>query len=46
MSEAAARLGRRDADMALAREVIAIARGERPTPEMPIDYSEESGDTR
>ncbi|MFC7330247.1 undecaprenyldiphospho-muramoylpentapeptide beta-N-acetylglucosaminyltransferase [Marinactinospora rubrisoli] len=37
MSEAAARLGRRDADVELAREVMAIARGDRPTPEMPID---------
>ena len=36
MSEAAARMGRRDADMALAREVMAIARGDRPTPEMPL----------
>ncbi|MDA0567038.1 undecaprenyldiphospho-muramoylpentapeptide beta-N-acetylglucosaminyltransferase [Streptomonospora sp. S1-112] len=36
MSEAAARMGRRDADMELAREVIAIARGERPAPEPPI----------
>ncbi|MDA2808248.1 undecaprenyldiphospho-muramoylpentapeptide beta-N-acetylglucosaminyltransferase [Nocardiopsis suaedae] len=30
MSEAASRMGRRDADMELAREVMAIARGDRP----------------
>ncbi|MFE3457263.1 undecaprenyldiphospho-muramoylpentapeptide beta-N-acetylglucosaminyltransferase [Nocardiopsis aegyptia] len=36
MSEAAARMGRRDADEALAREVLAIARGDNPTPEIPI----------
>ncbi|CAL9402516.1 UDP-N-acetylglucosamine--N-acetylmuramyl-(pentapeptide) pyrophosphoryl-undecaprenol N-acetylglucosamine transferase [Nocardiopsis dassonvillei] len=36
MSEAAARMGRRDADMELAREVMAIARGDRPTPELPV----------
>ncbi|MBV2362496.1 undecaprenyldiphospho-muramoylpentapeptide beta-N-acetylglucosaminyltransferase [Streptomonospora nanhaiensis] len=36
MSEAASRMGRRDADMELAREVMAIARGERPAPEPPI----------
>ncbi|GAA3975976.1 undecaprenyldiphospho-muramoylpentapeptide beta-N-acetylglucosaminyltransferase [Thermobifida alba] len=46
MSEAAARLGRRDADMALAREVIAVATGDRSGVDMPIDYSEEPGDTR
>ncbi|MUL40838.1 undecaprenyldiphospho-muramoylpentapeptide beta-N-acetylglucosaminyltransferase [Streptomonospora sp. PA3] len=35
MSEAASRMGRRDADMELAREVLAVARGERgdPAPE-------------
>ncbi len=36
MSEAAARMGRRDADMELAREVMAIARGDRATPELPV----------
>ncbi|WP_444963092.1 undecaprenyldiphospho-muramoylpentapeptide beta-N-acetylglucosaminyltransferase [Nocardiopsis sp. M1B1] len=42
MSEAAARMGRRDADMELAREVTAIARGDKPTPDMPV--SEDDGD--
>ena len=37
MSEAAARMGRRDADEALAREVLAIARGDNPTPELPLN---------
>ncbi|GAA3743134.1 undecaprenyldiphospho-muramoylpentapeptide beta-N-acetylglucosaminyltransferase [Salinactinospora qingdaonensis] len=41
MSEAATRMGRRDADEELAREVMAIARGETPTPEVPIDDPEE-----
>lgn len=41
MSEAAARMGRRDADMALAREVAAIARGDKPTPEMPLSDDDE-----
>jgi UDP-N-acetylglucosamine--N-acetylmuramyl-(pentapeptide) pyrophosphoryl-undecaprenol N-acetylglucosamine transferase len=42
MSEAAARMGRRDADMELAREVTAIARGDKPTPDMPVP--EDDGD--
>ncbi|MBR8741565.1 undecaprenyldiphospho-muramoylpentapeptide beta-N-acetylglucosaminyltransferase [Nocardiopsis sp. MG754419] len=42
MSEAAARMGRRDADMELAREVAAIARGDKPTPDMPLP--EDDGD--
>ncbi|MFL1376913.1 MULTISPECIES: undecaprenyldiphospho-muramoylpentapeptide beta-N-acetylglucosaminyltransferase [unclassified Nocardiopsis] len=52
MSEAAARMGRRDADMELAREVAAIARGDRPTPEMPVtddgddDYYDDGKDAR
>ncbi|MDT0301153.1 undecaprenyldiphospho-muramoylpentapeptide beta-N-acetylglucosaminyltransferase [Streptomonospora wellingtoniae] len=40
MSEAASRMGRRDADMELAREVLAIARGERGDPEPEVDESE------
>lgn len=36
MSEAAARMGRRDADDELAREVMAIARGDKPTPDVPV----------
>ncbi|QRN79419.1 MAG: UDP-N-acetylglucosamine--N-acetylmuramyl-(pentapeptide) pyrophosphoryl-undecaprenol N-acetylglucosamine transferase, partial [Nocardiopsis sp. BM-2018] len=36
MSEAAARMGRREADTELAREVLAIARGDKPTPELPL----------
>ena len=40
MSEAAARMGRRDADTELAREVMAIARGDKPTPEMPLPEDE------
>ncbi|GAB3205815.1 undecaprenyldiphospho-muramoylpentapeptide beta-N-acetylglucosaminyltransferase [Marinactinospora thermotolerans] len=44
MSEVAAKMGRRDADMELAREVMAIARGDRPTPEMPIDDSDDDLD--
>ncbi|MEU0489669.1 undecaprenyldiphospho-muramoylpentapeptide beta-N-acetylglucosaminyltransferase [Nocardiopsis sp. NPDC006139] len=42
MSEAAARMGRRDADMELAREVMAVARGDRPAPEVPV--AEDDGD--
>lgn len=42
MSEAAARMGRRDADDELAREVMAIARGDKPTPDMPV--SDDIGD--
>lgn len=42
MSEAAARMGRRDADAELAREVMAIARGDKPTPELPLP--EDDGD--
>ncbi|GAA1120778.1 undecaprenyldiphospho-muramoylpentapeptide beta-N-acetylglucosaminyltransferase [Nocardiopsis composta] len=44
MSEAAASMGRRDADMELAREVMAIARGERQS-EMPAvpDSDDEDG---
>lgn len=41
MSEAAANMGRRQADMELAREVLAIARGDRPTPEVEIDESDD-----
>lgn len=47
MSEAASRMGRRDADMELAREVMAIARGDKPTPEMHVfedDLDEEFQD--
>jgi len=47
MSEAASRMGRRDADMELAREVMAIARGEKPTPDMHVsedDLDEEFED--
>ncbi|MGW5875844.1 undecaprenyldiphospho-muramoylpentapeptide beta-N-acetylglucosaminyltransferase [Nocardiopsis terrae] len=40
MSEAAARMGRRDADTELAREVMAIARGDKPTPELPLPEDE------
>ncbi len=40
MSEAASRMGRRQADTELAREVLAIARGDRPTPEVEIDESD------
>ncbi|MFV2197348.1 MULTISPECIES: undecaprenyldiphospho-muramoylpentapeptide beta-N-acetylglucosaminyltransferase [unclassified Nocardiopsis] len=53
MSEAAARMGRRDADTALAREVLAIARGDKPTPDMPISdddadeaYTDDGKDAR
>ena len=42
MSEAAGRMGRRDADMELAREVMAVARGDKPTPDMPLP--EDDGD--
>lgn len=42
MSEAAGRMGRRDADMELAREVMAIARGDKPTPDMQLP--EDDGD--
>ncbi|WP_017572709.1 undecaprenyldiphospho-muramoylpentapeptide beta-N-acetylglucosaminyltransferase [Nocardiopsis halotolerans] len=42
MSEAAARMGRRDADRELAREIMAIARGDKPTPDMPV--AEDDGD--
>lgn len=42
MSEAASRMGRRDADVELAREVMAIARGDKPTPDMPV--SDDIGD--
>ncbi|ASU83420.1 undecaprenyldiphospho-muramoylpentapeptide beta-N- acetylglucosaminyltransferase [Nocardiopsis gilva YIM 90087] len=44
MSEAAAKMGRRDADEALAREVMAIARG-GSVPETPIDddFEDENG---
>ncbi|MBB4930948.1 UDP-N-acetylglucosamine--N-acetylmuramyl-(pentapeptide) pyrophosphoryl-undecaprenol N-acetylglucosamine transferase [Lipingzhangella halophila] len=41
MSEAASHMGRRQADMELAREVLAIARGDRDTPEVPVDESDE-----
>ncbi|WP_304454230.1 undecaprenyldiphospho-muramoylpentapeptide beta-N-acetylglucosaminyltransferase [Nocardiopsis sp. YSL2] len=44
MSEAAARMGRRDADEALAREVLAIARGDNPTPEIPIQDDDADDD--
>jgi UDP-N-acetylglucosamine--N-acetylmuramyl-(pentapeptide) pyrophosphoryl-undecaprenol N-acetylglucosamine transferase len=44
MSEAAARMGRRDADEALAREVLAIARGDNPTPELPINEDDAEED--
>ncbi|MDA8369932.1 MAG: undecaprenyldiphospho-muramoylpentapeptide beta-N-acetylglucosaminyltransferase [Nocardiopsaceae bacterium] len=44
MSEAAAKMGRRDADMELAREVMAIARGDRPTPDLPVDDSDDDDD--
>ncbi|GHD15285.1 undecaprenyldiphospho-muramoylpentapeptide beta-N-acetylglucosaminyltransferase [Nocardiopsis kunsanensis] len=40
MSESASRMGRRDADMELAREVMAIARGDKPTPEMHVSEDE------
>ena len=40
MSEAASRMGRRDADMELAREVMAIARGDKPTPDMHVSEDE------
>ncbi len=53
MSEAASRMGRRDADMELAREVMAIARGDKPTPDMPLpdddgyeDYYDDGKDAR
>lgn len=55
MSEAASRMGRRDADVELAREVMAIARGDKPTPELPLDdtddedasgYTDDGKDTR
>ncbi|SIO86504.1 undecaprenyldiphospho-muramoylpentapeptide beta-N-acetylglucosaminyltransferase [Nocardiopsis sp. JB363] len=42
MSEAAGRMGRRDADMELAREVMAVARGDKPTPDMQLP--EDDGD--
>ncbi|MDE3720259.1 undecaprenyldiphospho-muramoylpentapeptide beta-N-acetylglucosaminyltransferase [Nocardiopsis sp. N85] len=45
MSEAAARMGRRDADMELAREVAAIARGDRPSPEIPVPEDDNGDDT-
>ncbi|MDT0327243.1 undecaprenyldiphospho-muramoylpentapeptide beta-N-acetylglucosaminyltransferase [Nocardiopsis lambiniae] len=45
MSEAAARMGRRDADMELAREVAAIARGDRPSPELPVPEDDNGDDT-
>ncbi|TDQ52601.1 undecaprenyldiphospho-muramoylpentapeptide beta-N-acetylglucosaminyltransferase [Actinorugispora endophytica] len=41
MSEATSTMGRRDADMALAREVVAIATGDRSGVEMPIDDSDD-----
>ncbi|RNL86445.1 undecaprenyldiphospho-muramoylpentapeptide beta-N-acetylglucosaminyltransferase [Halostreptopolyspora alba] len=41
MSEAATNMGRRQADVELAREVLAIARGDRPTPEVEIDESDD-----
>ncbi|GAA3759289.1 UDP-N-acetylglucosamine--N-acetylmuramyl-(pentapeptide) pyrophosphoryl-undecaprenol N-acetylglucosamine transferase [Spinactinospora alkalitolerans] len=44
MSEAAAKMGRRDADADLAREVMAIARGEKATPKMPVDDSDDGLD--
>ena len=44
MSEASARMGRRDADMELAREVMAIARGERPAQDTPIADDGEDDD--
>ncbi|WP_046470823.1 undecaprenyldiphospho-muramoylpentapeptide beta-N-acetylglucosaminyltransferase [Allosalinactinospora lopnorensis] len=44
MSEAAAKMGRRAADMELAREVLAIARGDQPTPEVPVDEAEDDGE--
>lgn len=53
MSETASRMGRRDADMELAREVMAIARGEKPTPEMHVsdddldeEFEDDGKDTR
>ena len=53
MSEAASRMGRRDADMELAREVMAIARGDKPTPEMHVseddldeDFQDDGKDAR
>lgn len=41
MSEAASRMGRRDADMDLAREVAAIARGDKPTPDVPAETGDD-----
>ncbi|MDA2810739.1 undecaprenyldiphospho-muramoylpentapeptide beta-N-acetylglucosaminyltransferase [Nocardiopsis sp. RSe5-2] len=45
MSEAASRMGRRDADMELAREVMAIARGDRPADDgsVPDDDDDDDG---
>lgn len=42
MSETASAMGRRHADMELAREVRAIATGERATPDMPVSEDDES----
>lgn len=44
MSEAASRMGRREADMELAREVMAIARGDRPGGEVPVADDDDDDD--
>ncbi|WP_017540439.1 MULTISPECIES: undecaprenyldiphospho-muramoylpentapeptide beta-N-acetylglucosaminyltransferase [Nocardiopsis] len=44
MSEAASAMGRRDADAELAREVLAVARGDNPGDEVPVPEDDDDED--